>query len=326
MIKPAFPPDEAFRLSTLRALHLLDTPPEERFDRLTRMARRMFGVTTALVSLVDQNRQWFKSKQGLSETETPRDVSFCGHAILSDTPLVIPDALRDPRFSDNPLVTGAPHVRFYAGCPLRATNGSKLGTLCILDPNPRAFGAEDIQLLSDLAAIVEQEISTYHMATVDELTRLYNRRGFLAQAQPALNQAMQKGAPCSLVFFDLDKFKAINDRFGHAEGDKALLAFADQMRRSFRDADILARLGGDEFVALLLDCPDDLSQTIVDRLLAALDRRNQFTGSGYSIACSHGIIHIALDTAKSIEVLLARADGLMFDNKRQRKSSQSASR
>ncbi|SDP85207.1 diguanylate cyclase (GGDEF) domain-containing protein [Rhodoferax sp. OV413] len=322
MIKPAFPLDEAFRLNTLRALALLDTPPEERFDRLTRMARRMFGVTTALVSLVDENRQWFKSKQGLSDSETPRDISFCGHAILADTPLVIPDALRDPRFFDNPLVTGPPHVRFYAGCPLHATNGSKLGTLCILDSEPRAFGAEDIQLLIDLAAIVEQEISTYQMATVDELTRLYNRRGFLNQAQPALGLAREKKAPCSLVFFDLDKFKAINDRFGHAEGDKALLAFADQMRRSFRDADILARLGGDEFVALLLDCPNDLAQTIVDRLRTALDRRNQFTGSGYPIVCSFGIIHIALDSNAPIEALLSRADVLMYENKRNRKAAE----
>ena len=320
MIKPAIPPDEPFRLRTLRSLDLLDTLPEERFDRLTRIAQRMFGVSTALVSLVDENRQWFKSAQGMGVRETARDISFCGHAILGESALVIPDARKDPRFFDSPLVLGPPHVRFYAGWPLRAANGAKLGTLCISDPQPREFGRADIQLLGDLAAIVEQEISTFKMATVDELTRLYNRRGFLALARDALQLDMRKVSPCSLVFFDLDRFKAINDSFGHAEGDKALLAFADQMRRSFRDADILARLGGDEFVALLLDCPDGLAQSIVDRLLSALERRNQFTGSGYEIVCSHGIINIGLEPREPIEALLSRADGLMFENKRGRRA------
>ncbi|WP_295951727.1 sensor domain-containing diguanylate cyclase [Rhodoferax sp.] len=319
MIKPAIPSDEPFRLGTLRSLDLLDTPPEERFDRLTRMAKRMFGVSIALVSLVDENRQWFKSAQGLADKETPRDISFCGHAILGDGLLLVPDAKSDERFFDNPLVINPPYVRFYAGWPLRALNGSKLGTLCLLDPQPRAFADEDIQLMGDLVAIVEQEISTYQLATLDELTRLHNRRGFLALAQHALHLAVRKALPSSLVFFDLDKFKAINDNFGHAEGDKALVVFADQMRRSFRDADILSRLGGDEFVVLLFDCPHGLAQSIVDRLLAALERRNQFSSSGYAIACSYGIVPIALDAQKPIEALLSEADALMYQHKRGRK-------
>jgi diguanylate cyclase (GGDEF)-like protein len=234
--------------------------------------------------------------------------------------LLVPDALQDPRFFDNPLVLSPPHIRFYAGWPLKAANGSKLGTLCLMDTQPRDMGQEDLQLMADLAAIVEQEISTYQMATVDELTRLQNRRGFLALAQHALSLAMRKATPCCLVFFDLDKFKAINDNFGHAEGDKALLAFADQMRRSFRDADILARLGGDEFVVLLLDCPQALAQTIVDRLLAALDRRNQFSHSGYAIVCSYGIVLVSLDTPEPVDALLSRADMLMYENKRSKKA------
>lgn len=321
MIKPGLAPDEPFRLSTLRSLNLLDTPPEERFDRLTRIAKRMFGVPMALVSLVDENRQWFKSAQGLAATETPRDISFCGHAILSELPVfIVPDALQDERFFDNPLVLNPPYIRFYAGQPLRAANGSKLGTLCLLDTEPREMGPEDLQLMADLAAIVEQEISTYQMATLDELTHLQNRRGFLALAEHALSLALRKATPCCLVFFDLDKFKAINDTFGHAEGDKALVAFADQMRRSFRGADILARLGGDEFVVLLFDCPHALAQTIVDRLLAALERRNQFSHSGYAIVCSYGIVLVSLDTREPVDALLSRADMLMYENKRSRKA------
>ena len=128
MLEAPILPDEALRLETLRRLSLLDSEAEERFDRLTRMARRVFNVPIALVSLVDEDRQWFKSCAGMELSETPRDISFCGHAILGDGAFVIPDTLQDERFCDNPLVTGPPHVRFYAGCPLRGPGGRKLGS------------------------------------------------------------------------------------------------------------------------------------------------------------------------------------------------------
>ena len=151
MQPPAKPRDERTRLETLRSLKLLDTSPSERFDRLTRIARRMFGVPVSLVSLVDDNRQWFKSRQGLDATETPRDISFCGHAILGDDIFIVPDATKDNRFVDNPLVTDDPNIRFYAGVPLVVSNGSKIGTLCIIDEKPREFSEEDLELLRDLA-------------------------------------------------------------------------------------------------------------------------------------------------------------------------------
>jgi diguanylate cyclase (GGDEF)-like protein len=316
MISPDFPPDEQTRLGTLRALNILDTPPEERFDRLTRMARRVFGVSVALITLVDANRQWFKSNQGASVSETPRDISFCGHAILADTALVVPDARLDPRFFDNPLVSGDPQIRFYAGYPLRAYNGSKLGTLCIIDPQPRAFTSEDLGLLTDLAAMVEQEISTYQMSTLDDLTQLHNRRGFMALAQHALNVAARKATPCALVFLDLDKFKAVNDNFGHAEGDRALTTFAEHMRGSFRDADVLGRLGGDEFLVLLYDCPFALAEGIVDRLRQALDAYNLASARGYALAFSHGIVSLPLDARVALEEALSQADTLMYAHKR----------
>ena len=118
MQKPGKPADEAQRLEALRALSILDTLPEERFDRLTRLAKRLFGVPIALVSLVDDHRQWFKSRQGLEVSETPRDISFCGHAVLGDDIFLVTDASKDERFFDNPLVTDDPHIRFYDGCPL----------------------------------------------------------------------------------------------------------------------------------------------------------------------------------------------------------------
>ena len=158
MLEPAIPTDEAKRLATLVGLNILDTPSEERFDRITRIAQRIFNVPIALVSLVDSNRQWFKSCAGLDATETPRSISFCGHAILADEAFVISDALLDSRFADNPLVTGAPKIRFYAGQPLKASNGSRLGTLCVIDRKPHQLTPSDLDALRDLAAMVEGEL------------------------------------------------------------------------------------------------------------------------------------------------------------------------
>ena len=152
MTDAPIPPDEAARLASLRRLQLLDTPPEDRFDRLTRMAKRLFGVPIALVSLVDEDRQWFKSRLGMNEHETPRDVAFCAHAILDDEIMVVSNASSDPRFADNPLVTGDLNIRFYAGHPVKSPDGANVGTLCIMDHQPRELSHEDRRLLDDLAA------------------------------------------------------------------------------------------------------------------------------------------------------------------------------
>ncbi len=222
MLAPRKPDDEAARLKNLHSLKLLDTAPEERFDRLTRLARRLFDVPIALVSLVDANRQWFKSSAGLDASETPREISFCGHAILQDQILEICDAEQDERFHDNPLVTDKPGIRFYAGHPLGLEDGSKLGTLCLLDTRPRKLNDEERELLRDLARMAEQEMVAVQMASMDELTLLSNRRGFRTLAQHALSVCDRLSRPATLLFFDLNDFKPINDRYGHAEGDSAL--------------------------------------------------------------------------------------------------------
>ena len=158
MQTPEFPENEAQRMAALRATGLLFTSPEERFDRITRLASQLLGTPIALVSLVADQCQWFKSVQGLDATETPREISFCGHAILDEKTFVVEDALLDRRFFDNPLVTSGPKIRFYAGQPLHTADGSRVGTLCIIDPSPRQFNIEQLKLLQDLGALVETEI------------------------------------------------------------------------------------------------------------------------------------------------------------------------
>jgi diguanylate cyclase (GGDEF)-like protein len=318
MIEPPIPVDEVARLNTLRSLNILDTMPEERFDRLTRMARRMFDVPIALISLVDANRQWFKSCQGLSVSETSREISFCGHAILGDEILTVPDALADERFHDNPLVLGEPKIRFYAGCPLWV-NGRKLGTLCLIDRQPRDFDADDRSLLRDLARMAEQEIAAVELATIDELTQMSNRRGFLALGQHALGLCARLQRPASLFYFDLDGFKSINDRFGHAEGDHALVDFSTLLMQTFRESDVVGRLGGDEFVVLLTNCSERESEHALQRLEQAVQQRNQQRARCCDIHFSVGAVAFDDSRHQSIQALLADADALMYERKRSKK-------
>jgi PAS domain S-box-containing protein len=171
MQAPAIPENEVERLQALRASALLDTPPEERFDRLTRLAKRIFGTRIALVSLVDTDRQWFKSRQGLGVPETSRTLSFCGHAILGPEILEVRDASQDPRFFDNPLVKGEPRIRFYAGAPVRSVDGFALGTLCIIDDHPRTLTEDERLSLRELADCVEDELSTIDRRRLSSVAR-----------------------------------------------------------------------------------------------------------------------------------------------------------
>lgn len=154
---------EAQRLQVLLSLNILDTPAEERFDRITRLAARLFDVPIALVTLVDAHRQWFKSRHGYNAEQTDRSISFCSHAIERDEVMVIEDARLDPRFADNPQVSAEAGVRFYAGCPLAAPDGSRIGTLCVVDRIPRSFSAEQVDALRDLANIVANELAAVEL-------------------------------------------------------------------------------------------------------------------------------------------------------------------
>ena len=159
MQEPPRPANEPDRLQALRQLLILDTPPEERFDRLTAFAAQEFDVPTALLSLIDDDRQWFKSRVGLEATETPRDISFCGHAIMKNDLFVVEDASSDPRFADNPLVTGEPHIRFYAGAPLSAPSGHHIGTLCVIDTVPRTLGPVELSILDALRRLANETLA-----------------------------------------------------------------------------------------------------------------------------------------------------------------------
>lgn len=280
------------------------------------MAKRLFGVEICLISLVDSHRQWFKSKQGLDACETSREISFCGHAIHSEEVMIIADASRDERFSDNPLVVDAPFIRFYAGCPIHGPNGHRVGTLCLIDSRQRSLNSADQETLQDFARMVEDQLVIASQVTVDVLTQVANRRGFHMVANHMLSLCRRTGMEAELLFFDLDHFKNMNDRHGHRVGDELLRHFAALLIRCFRTADVIARLGGDEFVVMMAASREE-SRIAIRRLeeLAVeevCDIRRQ-------LAWSVGSLSFDSQRHTSVGSMLKDADALMYEHKLQRR-------
>ena len=238
---------------------------------------------------------------------------------MADDILVVPDAAEDPRFYDNPLVTGEPYVRFYVGRPLRVNGRSKVGTLCLMDSKPRQFSDQDRRLLEDLAVMAEQELTAVAMATTDRLTGLLNRQGFELLASQSLRMCQRMKRPASLLFFDMDRFKAINDQFGHEEGDRALNTFAGLLRTSFRGSDLIARLGGDEFAVLLIDSAADGMAEPVNRFRQRLAEQGGHDGPPYELRCSIGFAAYAPGSEPDLTALLVEADRQMYAEKGNRR-------
>ncbi|MBN9229283.1 MAG: GGDEF domain-containing protein [Legionella sp. 40-6] len=309
---PKIPANENQRLEILYQLNVMDTENEERFDRITRIARRLFSVPIALVSLVDSNRQWFKSAQGLEVKETPREISFCGHAILENEIMIVEDATQDVRFHDNPLVTGNPEIRFYMGCPIKI-KGHNIGTLCLIDAEPRQFQPADMYAMRDLADMVQLELESVHLSTSDDLTGLSNRRGFLKIANFIFKQCQRENRSFTLLFFDLNNFKQINDNYGHAEGDKVLKNFAKSLLEHFRGSDVIARIGGDEFCVLCSGLQEANIPAILQRFKFAL---HTATSKNYKLGYSVGTIQYHQEQHHNLVDMLAAADAQMYDQKK----------
>jgi diguanylate cyclase (GGDEF)-like protein len=264
------PPDEPQRLQAMRDYAILDTAAEDPFDDLAHLATQLCGCPMALITFVDSERQWAKSHVGIDTIPSRRDDSFCAHAIAggaaTDGVMVVPDASRDERFRANPLVSGAAHIRFYAGAPLITRDGHALGTLCVLDRVPRQLAPGQSQALQTLARQVMAQLELRrscarlrHDALHDSLTGLPNRALFRERLDQCLLRAKHDRAggasPYSVLFLDLDRFKVINDSLGHAAGDQLLVAIARTLEAcvagSSSRCHTVARLGGDEFTILL---------------------------------------------------------------------------
>jgi diguanylate cyclase (GGDEF)-like protein len=309
MRSPQTPFDEKKRLAGLEALNVLFTPAEERFDRITRCAAKLLDAPIALVSLIAADVQWFKSVQGTDSVGTPRSVSFCGHAILSDKALVVNDAKLDSRFHDNPLVTGEPFVRAYAGQPLREPGGKRIGSLCVIDRRPRSFTEAELEVLRDLAIWVETELRTQALsdsqqdlvseveslrksALIDRLTRTWNRGAIDDVLVRELERGRRDGSQVGLALLDIDHFKRINDTHGHPAGDEVLRETARRVRSAIRPSDALGRYGGEEFLLVLADCDEVEALRVAERVGEAIRERpvTLANGTEIQVTASMGVL------------------------------------
>ncbi len=307
--------DEPARLAALKAYEVLDTAPEPAFDRITGLVKTILGVPIATVSLVTDDRQWFKSCVGLDINETARDISFCTHTIQARVPLNIPDARLDPRFAENPLVTGPPHIVSYLGIPLVTPDGYNIGSLCAIDTKPRNFDAGQISILENLAALVMGEMELRRIAQVDHLTGVATRRGFTLELERAISRYTRKKRSSALVVLDIDHFKLVNDTHGHPAGDLVLKGVGGKLRSLTRASDFVGRIGGEEFAVLLGDA--DLMQAVAaaERFRLALEAFVIEHNPPLRITASFGVATLEDDCA-TVETWFAKADQALYAAKR----------
>lgn len=267
MRRPEPHPQEERRQKALHQLQILDTPIEERFERITRAARQMLKMPIAAISLVDAARQWFKSVQGFDVCETSREDSFCAHALLGADLLVVRDARQDPRFADNPLVRDDPWIRFYAGAPLLAAGGLPVGTLCVIDRKPRRFGDKERTLLRSLAKAAEAELQAKmpseaqrkliaelrreRRSGVDTLTRLWGRDAILKILDREFERARKKGAGLGTIIVNVDGRDRIDATLGYDGGELVIQRTARRLLRTVRAGDAVGRFGGAEFLGVV---------------------------------------------------------------------------
>ena len=343
-MKPEIPANEMQRLLALRRYEVLDTLAEQAYDDITQLAAYVAETPIALVSLVDEQRQWFKSKVGVTVAETSRDVAFCAHAILvPDDPLVVPDATRDRRFADNPLVTGELGVRFYMGVPLVTPDGYAIGTLCVVDRKPREPTPRQVELMKALArqvvtqlelnkhildvekAVIEREeyteqleryqaeleeanIELQEAGRTDALTGIRNRAAFDHRLNEEVYRSGRYQSPLSLLMIDVDHFKQYNDTFGHPAGDNALRMLGEILNKASRPTDYVARYGGEEFTVLLAATSIDGACVAAERLRQAVEKA-EFPHRSLTVS-----IGVATHSGPAGEpaALLAAADAAMY--------------
>ena len=316
---------EQLRLAALYRYQILDTTPEPQFDRLVKLAARIFDLPMTLISFIGVDRQWLKAKHGVLHSEVPRCESFGSVAIAQAGVMLVPDARLDPRLQSFDAVRNAPHIRGYAGAPLITPEGFKIGIFCVFGQEPRTFSREDVELLESLAAMVMDELKLrlanmdlHQMAMFDSLTGLPNRAQFQQRLADACLHADVSGRKVVLGNLDLDQFKRINDTFGHAAGDTLLRQVAQRLKEGTSRDDVVARVSGDEFVLLLTDVQTaEEASVAVSRLEETFIAPFLISARQIEVCVRWSLgLSVYPDDAKEPDELLSHADAAMYRIKR----------
>lgn len=306
--------DEAGRLAALGRYRILDTPHEDSFDKITGLVRDVLDTSICAISLIAQDRQWFKSIQGLDVAETPREIAFCHHTIQKREPMVVVDATADPRFAGNPLVTGDPGIRSYAGVPLCTPDGYSLGSLCAIDTKPRNFSESQISILERFAGLVVGEMELRTIAHQDFLTGAATRRAFVQAVEQEVDRFRRFGRESSLLIFDIDHFKKINDKFGHPAGDDVLKRIAAYCQKTLNSRDIFGRLGGEEFGILLGEISRSAGLEIAEHLRTRISELRFSWDLDTRVTASFGVS--ALEAGVTCDGWIRQADVALYRAKR----------
>ena len=320
----------------LASLHSLDpfyTPLEERFERITRLARRALGVPVAAITIVKNERQWFKSVTGWPVTELPISKSLCAEMIKKGEQVIIEDTLNDLYLMSNPLVCKGPKFRFYAGYPMKDLDGETIGSFCVMDVKPRETDPEFRTALADLGDMAQRELFSLELnnaqsaliaklgesrrqAMFDPLTRLWNRRGGTDLLNAAMHEAAKHDHTLGLCLADIDNFKSINDQFGHPVGDQVLRKVATTIVAAVRPQDVVCRYGGEEFMILVRDVDAKSCFTVANRICSGIrDMPIRTREKTVPATISIGIAMRNHGDVISTEQLIGRADKALYKSK-----------
>jgi diguanylate cyclase (GGDEF)-like protein len=305
---------ERDRLAALDKFDVLDSPREQPFDRIAQLIRSIFGVEIGIVSMIDGHRQWYKASEGIGQDQAPLEHTFCRFTVQGDDPIVVKDATQDVRFAANPHVTGDPHIRFYAGVPLRTRQGHNIGTLCAIDSAPREFSDRDVHILTGLAGIAMDELELRQQATFDSLTGTLCRRAFKEEGERAASLARRHNHALSAIVFDLDHFKSINDCHGHAAGDQVLISVANLCRQVLRKGDSFGRLGGEEFGVFLPHTDNSGALRVANKIRQEIARLRTSFAPDETVTASFGIASM-LPGSEGVDRLLQDADVALYKAK-----------
>lgn len=308
--------DESARIAALHSYEILDTAPEQPYERLAQLVRTLLGVPMAAITFIDADRQFLKARPGLGGSETPRAESFCQYTIQGAEPLMIPDTSLDARVWDKPVVTGDPFIASYLGIPLVNAEGYALGSLCAMHTETRIYSSTDIETLRNLASLVVDWLEMRRMANCDFLTGAMTRRSMLAEMDREIVRFQRYGRPCAVAIFDLDRFKSVNDTYGHPVGDELLKAVAAACRKTLRSGDLFGRLGGEEFGLLLPETDTDEALQTAERFRAAIEEIRLPGHPAIRPSASFGVAPFSF-AYKDPEQWIAAADGELYRAKRE---------